>query len=363
MITSHRHDTTPRAGRLRGALAFALLLASAACATGDGFVLEDHGHFEPPFADVNAPLHYMGVYLDAPVPHTQTSAKLRGAERALGDRHLFWDVGFGESFTLGGVDDRFDVAMEGLQPCGWSLVLDADVHMLLDFFAEDIAVINTDFRIGGGVQGRGLPWGFEDRRWRAFSWKLKLFHESTHLGDEYIANAVERQLLGDPAYADFRRVNVAFESLEAWFAVEDDLLIAQALPVGWRTWLALRYLTKGPWATYSPDLASPGLHRRVEAQLGGELRFPLGTGGMWKPQAFVTAADLFLRQQYVYDPDATADLRAVSLNHFTGLEWGTLRGAPAVFRLLLHAYSGINPRGQLRDQRLAFLGLMLQVDH
>ena len=56
------------------------------------------------------------------------------------------------------------------------MFLTAGAHMLLDFHSRSNAVLNTDFRIGGGFRGRLV----ERNDWW-LSQQAKFYHESTHL--------------------------------------------------------------------------------------------------------------------------------------------------------------------------------------
>jgi hypothetical protein len=95
-------------------------------------------------------------------------------------KHLFWDVSFGERlpiFSYYNVDpERSFRYVRGLR-----LNLDAAAFMLLDFSSQSAGVIDTDFRIGGSLDFR--PWW---KGWDRFSLSVGFFHESTHLGDEYV---------------------------------------------------------------------------------------------------------------------------------------------------------------------------------
>lgn len=53
-----------------------------------------------------------------------------------------------------GVDLGEVVDEDPLQRSGVTLFMDGGAHMLLDFSASSAAVVNTDFRVGGGVAAR-----------------------------------------------------------------------------------------------------------------------------------------------------------------------------------------------------------------
>jgi hypothetical protein len=106
-----------------------------------------------------------------------------------GATHTFWDVAFGESMPVVG---WYDVSNDALlrYTRGVQLNFDAAAFMLLDFDSQSWGVINTDYRLGLSVDGR-LPFP----RWERLSLKVGFFHQSTHLGDEYVLSArtIQRQ--------------------------------------------------------------------------------------------------------------------------------------------------------------------------
>ena len=62
--------------------------------------------------------------------------------------------------------------------------------------------------------GRGIPVLTEPRTLLSHvSWRLKFFHESTHIGDEYLDDIRRRQLApqgGDPPTAGFIHANISY---------------------------------------------------------------------------------------------------------------------------------------------------------
>lgn len=324
---------------LPAALALTALLLSQT-ATAQSWFLEERTKFAPPLADPHAAVHTMGVYMAPPVDHTRVSDRAAGAKEAVGGQHLFWDVGFGEEFGLVGGEH-------------WALYLHADVHMLLDFFSHSGAVLTTDFRLGGGLQGR-LP----SAAW--LGWRVRFFHESTHVGDEYLDNAWGERQDGNPDFEDFRRVNVSFEALEAGVDAEGHLYGTRNR-VKWRTYGLYRFLLRGPWLTHpgalEADIAEPGFSDRHEGQVGLELRYKTRWCRGLCPSAFLVATDLTLRNQYDYTGTAS-DGRFLSWHGLSGFEWaGDTR-----FRAMVSAHDGINPRGQFRDEQLRYVGVVLQLD-
>jgi len=213
-------------------------------------------------------------------------------------------VGFGDEFPLLGRDnaDRPDLPrFPNTLPAGWAVFVDGDAHMLLDFSAASSAVIDTEFRFGGGVMGRGIPW-FTSRfdRLSHLCWKVKYFHESTHLGDEY-----ERAALANP---QFRRVNVSFEALETFLAV--DRFSQSGLFRYLRAYAGYRRLFHGPY-DLEPASRVTSAGARDEGQLGADIRRELlgplphlcnrFLGRLLCPNAGIFGVDLSLRRQFDFD--------------------------------------------------------------
>ena len=197
--------------------------------------------------------------------------------------------------------------------------MDGGAHMLLDFTAPSAAVVNTDFRIGGGLAAR-LPDPAD-----FVSLRLHGFHESTHLGDEYI-------LLGAPS-TDFRgyggvRVinNDEFEGVDGEFAPRDSL-----------------------FTTGDPEL-----------QVGGEVFFrgwrpadrrPNASwwSRLFAPQHFLVALDLYHRDRY--------DLREPEMVWSKNLVVGFIYGnhfeetSKPTVKWLLSFYDGVHPTGSSVPER------------
>ena len=147
--------------------------------------------FEHTRAGLRDPHFGMRLYYAQPIPGTlhDIPDPIPGSDpraAAPDGKHLFWDVSFGESMpiaTLYSVDRDHARYARGFQ-----LNLEAAVFMLLDFSSQSSGVIDNDFRIGGSLYYR--PW--EDY-FQHLSLSIGFFHESTHLGDEYVLSAATIQ--------------------------------------------------------------------------------------------------------------------------------------------------------------------------
>lgn len=96
---------------------------------------------------------------------------------------VLWAANFGESFPL--------VGNRGGRP--WQFGLQASVFTIWDLQTESNDLINADFLVG-------FPYTWRRDRW---SYMARLFHVSTHLGDEFI--------LANPGVA---RVNLSYEAVD-----------------------------------------------------------------------------------------------------------------------------------------------------
>jgi hypothetical protein len=354
---------------------------------GTWYLLEDKGYFQPPLADLNIPTNYMRFYLQSPVGYsTNQGAAL----------HKFWDVGFGEEFYVIGRNNRTkQVSSDGAHwfyappsekerwPTGYAFFIDADVHMLLDFSGWSAPVIDAEFRLGFGLMGRGIPVLTNPRTPLShFAWRLKAFHESTHIGDEYLDDIRRRQLApqpGDPPTTGFVHANISYLALEALIAADAEFdwpTVANPSSNSRRRFYARVYggytrLLDSPYNTGVPyDGLDPGVvitqpGQRNEGQFGFELRFrwtPFFQGGARRPDNIVLASDAHVRQQYDF-MGALSSPRWFSVNTVAGVEWGDWADDQMTFRLLLSYYDGLNPHGQFRTELLRYLGLALHIDY
>jgi hypothetical protein len=121
---------------------------------------------------------------------------LRGTFRSIADPS-------GEDTSIGsvGLGDSFGLVRWGGPEAGEGLQLDVVGSIFAQFAlnAPSNDLINADYIIG-------VPMTF---RWRGFSTRVKIYHQSSHLGDEF--------LLRDE---DIQRENLSFESLEVLLSQE-----------------------------------------------------------------------------------------------------------------------------------------------
>lgn len=216
-------------------------------------------------------------------------------------------VGIGDMFGLG--------RWSGKRPGdGVQLSLAAGVFAQFDLGVRSYDLLNSDFVVGLPITIRS-GW---------FSTRLRLYHQSSHLGDEYL-------LREPPERRD--RENLSFESAEM-------ILSADAG--------ALRVYGGGEMLFQR----SPQDLERAVAHAGAELRpeprvLPLGALGGFR---LVAAADLKASQEHDWKPSVSA--RA-------GLEYDRAGNAELPGRrwgLFVEYYTGPSPYGQFFRENVRYVG-------
>jgi hypothetical protein len=210
-------------------------------------------------------------------------------------------VSFGETFTI----YRDDT------PLGWwELGVQAGVFSIFNLDAESKDLINADYFVAGLL-------GY---RYDRFSALTRVFHQSSHLGDEFLlANRVQR-------------VNLSYEGVDLKLSYE---LFGDVL----RPYAGGGYLFHR-----DPSDLKPGF-----VQWGLEFRSPWPRDvQLFRP---IAAVDVQNRQQNDWHTDIS--VRA-------GVEFkGVLATRKA--QLLLEYFSGYSPNGQFYQDKIDYLGLGLHL--
>jgi hypothetical protein len=274
--------TLPRLGPF---LAAALLAGRPAA---QAQALEQHGTsalFRPLLADPKEP-RFFAQYLRERSPRLASS---------LGS------VGFGQTIGLWRTLD-------------WQVAIAAGVFSQFDMTSSTTDLMNTDYVVG-------LPITYRNG---AFATRVRLYHQSSHLGDGYME------------HAHAQRVTLSFESAE--------LLVSQGTPT-WRVYGGGEYIF-----THSPADLKPGvLHG------GLEYRAPVAMMHF----GHVAAGRLVVG----LDGKASEDRDwQMGWSLVTGLELGDpLASAESAWRwtLLLTAYTGPSPYGQFYRDHVSSIGLGL----
>lgn len=208
-------------------------------------------------------------------------------------------VSLGETFEVMGYESesagRFAL---GLQPAIFAI-------FNLDALSHDL--VNADYRIA-------LPL---DYRYGLFSTELRVLHQSSHLGDEF--------LLDTPT----QRINLSYEAVELLASVETGKVRFYAGASG----IVHSEPDLDPWA----------------AQAGIELMLPAFLGDAVSP---LFAVDVKSRQETDWMPDLCVR---------TGVEFTSPAKQRRRVQLLLEYYRGRNPNGQFFQERVEYFGLGLHV--
>lgn len=224
-----------------------------------------------------------------------------GGSKAI--RHV-GSVGFGETLTL--LRERREGSWR------WEAGLQAGVFAVFDLDSESMDLVNADYLVGpyAAVRRGDLS---------AF---VRLYHQSSHLGDEYI---LREDIAGD------ERVNLSYEALE--------VLLSHEIPGG------LRLYGGGGYLLHS----DPDDLRHWSVQYGGEWQAPflLGSGSGVRP---IFAVDVQNREEddWAFDYSVRAGVR------FEELDLSSQR-----LDLMLEYYDGRSPNGQFYTDRIEFLGVGL----
>jgi Protein of unknown function (DUF1207) len=205
---------------------------------------------------------------------------------------------FGESFPLLQYDDAHGGA--------WQLGLQGAVFAIFDLASSSFDLVNADYFFAVPVSyARG-----------DFSALLRVLHQSSHLGDEYLLDH------------RVNRVNLSYEAL-------DMLLSYQATR-------ALRVYGGGGYifAADPTDLGRGSLQAGVE-YVGAPLDF-------WVPTRPVAALDLQFHGASDWTPNLSPNL---------GFQFGSGRGGLRNVRVLLEYFNGDSPNGQFYDRHIQYVGL------
>lgn len=167
-------------------------------------------------------------------------------------------------------------------------------------------LINADY-----IVGASLSYTEED-----FALRFKFFHESTHLGDEFLIN--------NPDFLD-RRINFSYEAL--------DVIASRNFGESWRGYAGGRVLIR----------REPSNIDRLQLQAGIEY---YGQRELFWRGHFLAGLDVRAWQQNDWEPQ-------ISLK--AGIEFPS-ETSDNYFRLMLEAYDGHSPYGQFFDEEISYLG-------
>lgn len=213
-----------------------------------------------------------------------------------------WSIGLGDAFPL----VRF---ASGAPGNGVQAALVGSIFAQFDLDSESVDLINADYLIG-------LPVTF---RRGGFSSRLRLYHQSSHLGDEFLLRT------------ELTRENLAFEALE--------LLLSQEIG-SLRAYGGGEYLFNRDPESLEEMLAHAGLEFRI---------------GSLRGVRFVGALDAKAAEQHGWDPGWSARA-GVEFAH-----WRDEEHPPRLWGILAEFYDGPSPYGQFFQEQVRWLGLGLHL--
>lgn len=219
-----------------------------------------------------------------------------------GESYTLASVGFGETFGF----YRFSGSREG---DGLQLGLVGAIFAQFNLSTASYNLVNADYVIG-------IPVTF---RHGGTSLRFRLYHQSSHLGDELL-------LGGNPP----ERVNLSFEAVE--------LVLSQEWR-GWRVYGGGEYLIHKEPDDLKPASAHGGLEYRASKALAWRGRL---LGGI----------DLKSLEEHDWAIDTSVK---------AGLEFGHPDPGHRRLRLLAVWYRGFDPRGQFYANEVEYYGLELSL--
>lgn len=261
----------------------------------DGTVFLPEGDlFCPLLADPKAE-HSFVSFLQGDFPPFEEGAMTNG-EVSIGS------VGIGDAFPL--------VRWTGGDPGnGLQVGLVGGIFAQFNLDASSLDLINADYLVGIPVT----------LRWGGFSSRIRVYHQSSHLGDEFLLSS------------DIERENLSFEAL--------DVLLSQEVgPL--RAYGGGEILFNREPETLESTLAHAGLEIRV-----GKLR------GV----RFLGALDMKATEQQDWEPGWSVRV---------GLEvaaWKDENHPPRMWGLFAEFYDGPSPYGQFFQEQVKYMGLGLHL--
>ncbi len=208
---------------------------------------------------------------------------------------------FGESFSIYRFGGPWSSQMEiGIQ---------AGVFSIFDLAAESLDLVNADYFVA-------VPLSFKKDNFSALA---RIFHQSSHLGDEYLLRGQTKE-----------RVNLSYEGLDA--------LLSYNLPFGFRLYGGGGYLFDRDPSSLKPWLTQAGLEfRSPQTWWKGSLR----------P---VAAIDIQNREESGWNADVS--LRA-------GVQLENPDFLSRRLQILIEYYNGTSPNGQFYIRGVEYVGIGL----
>ncbi|MBH0196183.1 MAG: DUF1207 domain-containing protein [Nitrospira sp.] len=222
----------------------------------------------------------------------------------------------GSSFNLGSVaiGENFGFYTKRQGCDGWQVGLLTGIFSQFNLDQKNAELINTDFNVG-------LPLSWRSGNWSA---RFRYYHQSSHLGDEFLVRNV-----------GFQRFTVSFEEVDAILSYD-------------YKWL--RLYGGGAYLVHR----EPATVDRTRLQWGFEARAPAMRTSLLVP---------FL-DRLIITPVLSADFKSaeehswiIDTNVLGGFEWSRT-GSRRRFRIMATYFHGYNPYGQFFiNQKIESIGL------
>jgi uncharacterized protein DUF1207/BON domain-containing protein len=213
-------------------------------------------------------------------------------------------VGFGENFGL----LRWPRGHPG---DGWQLGISGAVFAIFNLDTSSMDLLNSDYYVGFPVSYRS----------GGFSGRIRLFHQSSHLGDEFLLRPQDTQ----PVPPE-QRINLSYEAVELLGSYERD---------GGRIYA-------GGTRILSIDPSGVG---RSRLQAGVELR---GNPVHWRTSRLIAGVDVEAWDETGWDRDWSVK---------AGLMFRSPYGDARSTQLLLEYYNGHAPHGQFFQVEVEYYGI------
>ena len=215
-----------------------------------------------------------------------------------GVRYTMASVGFGETFGL----YRFFGSREG---DGLQLSVEGALFAQFNLNTSSFDLLNADYTIG-------IPFTY---RYGDNSLRFRVYHQSSHLGDELLLSANHPE-----------RVNLSYEAIELIYSRD------------WRDW---RVYGGGEYLIHNDpgDLKPMSAHWGIEYHGSNPL--------LWNGRPIV-GVDMKSFEEHNWDIDTSVK---------AGLEFGHPNPGQRRLRLMASWYKGFDPRGQFYINKVEYYGL------
>jgi hypothetical protein len=191
----------------------------------------------------------------------------------------------------------------------WELGLQGGVFAIFDLASDSFDLINADYFVA-------IPLSYAQGN---FSGIFRFFHQSSHLGDEYLLRS------------RVERVNLSYEAI--------NLLLSYELPLGFRVYGGSSYLIRTDPSDILP----------------------------WRFQTGLEFTGPSLAKRFMISPLAAIDVQidqeggwVANVAPSVGVQFEGIRSQGRNFQLLVQYFYGRSPNGQFYERRIEYVGLVGQ---